>query len=358
MIHIIVSLIILMLTPLPSMAQGMDWYFSDGAAIRYTATTEQSGLASEWALSTQKLPGMERVIHYRNGRPVTSWLRSLDSSGALSREAIEEDGRIIEERLFNTGQQLNLERFFLSDGSVEEIRYIYDGSRLVSSTQFKDGVETGSRIYLYFLDGRLAGVREQVANQTLSVGMERPRSGQTSSWTSTPEGLILTSYDNTGRLVRSRKYRGAVLESTEERIWFDGKLLSISSEQHEDGTRVVLSYDEAGRLESKLESKDAELIALHEFGYDQEDRLVFESLETGERLETLEYEYDADGSLLAEIRILNGLLSLSRIYTDPDEMLEEYYDKGKLFARVWYKGGQKVRETIVSDGQTVRDRNF
>ena len=263
-----------------------------------------------------------------------------------------------EERLFNTGQQLNLERFFLSDGSVEEIRYIYDGSRLVSSTQFKDGVETGSKIYLYFLDGRLAGVREQVANQTLSVGMERPRTGQTSSWTSTPEGLILTFYNNTGRLVRSIKYRGAVLVSTEERIWLDGKLMSISTEQHEDGTRVVLSYDEAGRLESKLESKDAEPIALHEFRYDQEDRLVFESLETSERLETLEYEYDADGSLLTESRILNGLLSLSRTYTDPDEMLEEYYDKGKLFARVWYKGGQKVRETIVSDGKTVRDRNF
>lgn len=358
MIQFIATLLVLVLAPLPAIAQGMDWYFSDGAAIRYAATTEQSGLTSEWALSIQKSPGMERIIHYRNGKPITSWLRSLDSAGQPIREAVEEDGRIIEERLFNTGQQLSLERFFLADGSVEEIRYTHDGSRLVSSTRFKDGLETGSRKYLYYPDGRLAGVREQTADKPLHTGMERPRSGQTSSWTSTPDGLILSFYDNSGRLVGSRNYKGAVLVSTEARIWRDGGLISVSTEWHEDGTRVVLGYDEDGRLESRLESKNNVTVAFHEFVYNQDDKLVFESHETKGKLETLEYVYNSDGSLVSETRILDGLLSLSRIYTDPDEMLEEYYDKGKLFARVWYKGGKKVRETIVSDGKTVRDRSF
>jgi antitoxin component YwqK of YwqJK toxin-antitoxin module len=340
------------------MAQGTDWYFSDGAAIRYAATTEQAALASGWALSIQKSPNLERIIHFRDGRPITSWLRSLDSSGRLSREAIEEDGRIVEERLFNTGQQLNLERFFLTDGSVEETTYIHDGSRLVSSTQFKGGISIGSRVYIYYPDGRLAGVREQTGNQGMPTGMERPRTGQTSSWTSTPVGLILSFYDNSGRLALCRTYRGAVLVSTEERVWRDGRLISLSTERHEDSIRIVLSYDEAGRVESSLESRGKEIVAFHEFEYDQDGRLVFESRETPEKLETLAYEYNEDGSLLAETRILNGLLSHARIHTAPDEMLEEYYDKGKLFARVWYRGGQKVRETIISDGKIVRDRSF
>jgi len=201
-------------------------------------------------------------------------------------------------------------------------------------------------------------VREQTAAKLMSTGMERPRSGQTASWVGTPEGLILSVYDNTGRLVQSRNYRGVVLVSTEERIWRDGKLASISTEKHEDGTRLVLSYDEAGRVASRIESKGTEILAFFEFEYDQNDRLVLENRETTGKMETLEYVYDSEGNLLTETITLNGLLSLSRTYTDPDEMLEEYYDKGRLFARVLYKGGRKVKETILSDGKPVRERNF
>jgi YD repeat-containing protein len=340
------------------MAQGTEWYFSDGAAIRYAATSEQVGRASEWALSILKSPGLEHVIHYRDGRPVTTWLRTLDSSGQVSREAVEEDGRILEERLFSPGQQLDLERFFLSNGSIEEIRYVRDGRRIISSTQFKDGSEASTRYYLYYPDGSLAGVREQTTSRLMSTGMERPRSGQTSSWVGTPEGLILSVYDNSGRLVQSRNYKGAVLVSTEERTWRDGKLVSISTEKHEDGTRVVLSYDEAGRVGSRIESRGTEILAFFEFEYDQNDRLVRENRETAGKIETLEYVYNSEGRLLSETIALNGLLTLSRTYSDPDEMIEEYYDKGRMFARVLYKGGRKVKETILSDGKPVRERNF
>lgn len=357
MIHL-VGILVMLMVPRPSLAQEMDWYFSDGAAIRYAATTEQSGLASGFALSIQRLPGMERTIHYKDGNPVSSWLRSMDSSGQLNREAVEENGRIIEERLYGSGQQLNLERFFLSDGSVEETRYIRDGNLLTSSTRFKDGIETGSRIYLYYPDGRLAIVRDRTATEFMPTGMEKPRSGQSTSWTSTPEGLILSMYNDSGRLAKTMNYKGAVLVSTEERTWHDGRLDSLSTVRHADDTRIVLSYDEDGRLESRLESQGKEVGLFHEFFYDQDDRLILESRETLGKLEILEYVYNSDDSLLSETRMVNGLLSLSRTYSDPDEMLEDYYDKGKLFASILYKGGQKVRETIFSDGKLVRERNF
>jgi antitoxin component YwqK of YwqJK toxin-antitoxin module len=352
------ALLFLMLTPGLAVTQEMEWYLSDGAAIQYSTIDEGTGLASEWSLSIQKTPGEERIVHYRHGKPVTTWLRSLDAAGFLDREAVEEDGRIVSERLFDKNQLLNLERLFLSDGSVEETRYVRDGNRLVSSTRFKNGNETASSIYLYYPDGRLAGVREQTEGKTWPTGTERPKSGQTVSWTSGSEGLILSIHDNAGRLTGNRTYDGAVLVSLEERIWVDGRLASISTERLAEGTRLILSYDPAGRLASRLEMKDGESIALYEFEYDQEDRLVAERRETDEGLETIDFIYRPDGTLLSETRHLDGLLSLSRTYSQTDVLFEEYYDKGVLFARIHYKDGRKVRETILSGGKVVRERTF
>ncbi len=354
----LVAILVLLLTPGYAMAQGLEWYLSDGAAIRYAATTEQVGLASEWSLSIQRSPGTEHTVHYRNGKILTAWLRSVDSSGLLLREAVEEDGRIVEERLFGINQLLNLERFFLPDGSVEEIRYVRDNGRLISSTQFRNGEETGLRLYLYYPDGRLAGIRESADGKSWPTGTERPKSGHTVSWTSTPQGLILSIFDKDGRLAGSRTYNGAVLVSMEERIWRYGKLASISTEEPEKGTRLILSYDEAGRLESRLEMKDGETNALYEYGYDQEDRLVSEQRTTPGKLEHHEYVHDSAGALLSETRKLNGLLAFTRTYLELEEVLEEHYDKGVLFARIHYKDGRKVRESILSGGKVVRERTF
>ena len=188
--------------------------------------------------------------------------------------------------------------------------------------------------------------------------MERPKSGITTSWTSSPEGLILSFHDDTGRLAGSRTYRGAVLVSTEDRIWRSGRLHSVSTEWHDDDSREVSSYDETGRLVSSLKTKGKEIIAFNEYSYDQADRLVAETRETPGRLETVEYVYGPDDALKSETILVNGQRTLSRIYTDADEMLEEYFDRGSLFSRVLYKNGKKVRETIFSNGILVRERSF
>jgi antitoxin component YwqK of YwqJK toxin-antitoxin module len=352
------ALLLFLITPGCADAQDLEWYLSDGAAIQYSATDEQSGLAHEWAISIQKTPETERRIHYRNGKPVTILLRSLDSIGLVGREAVEEGGRMVEERLYGTNQLVILERFFLPDGSVEETRYIHDGDRLISSIQFKNGDETGSRFYRYYPDGRLAGVREQMVDKTWLAGTERPKTGQTVSWASKSDGLILSIHDDDGRLVGSRTYNGSVLVSTEDRIWRDGRLVSISSEKPAEGTRLILGYDIAGRLESRLEMKDGKNLALYEFVYDQDNRLVAERRETRVGKETIEFVYGSDGELVSETRHLDGLLALSRTYSGTDELLEEYYDKGVLFARIRYKDGRKVSETILSGGRIVRERTF
>ena len=145
MIHLAVFLILLM-SPDIVLAQEAQWYLSDGAAIRYSATNEQTGRTSDWALSVQQSPGIETAIHYKNGSPIKSWLRYKDSSGMLIKEAVEEDSRIIEERLFGPDGLPKLERFFLSDGEVEETHYIREHGRLVSSTRFLNGEEVGSLV--------------------------------------------------------------------------------------------------------------------------------------------------------------------------------------------------------------------
>ncbi|OHD75647.1 MAG: hypothetical protein A3J97_16085 [Spirochaetes bacterium RIFOXYC1_FULL_54_7] len=352
------AILCLLMTPGYAVAQDVEWYLSDGAAIQYSATSEQSGLASEWSLSIQKSSGTERVVHFRNGKPVTTWQRSLDATGLINREAVEEDSRIVEERLFGTNQILNLERFFLPDGSVKETRYVRDGDRLISSTQFKNGEETGSRVYLYYPDGRLAAVRERTADKIRPTGTERPKSGQTISWTWGSAGLILSIFDNEGRLTGSRTYDGAVLVSMEERIWRDGRLASISTEEPEKGTRLILGYNETGSLESRLEIKNGQSVALYEYAYDNDNRLVAERRETSDGQEIIDFVYGSDGALISEARQLNGLLALTKTYSGQDEMLEEYYDKGVLFARIFYKEGRKVRESILSGGKVVRERTF
>jgi YD repeat-containing protein len=104
--------------------------------------------------------------------------------------------------------------------------------------------------------------------------------------------------------------------------------------------------------------QDGESLALVEFVYDQDDRLITERRETKEGQETIDLVYDPDGALLSETRQMDGLLILVKTYSENDEILEEYYDKGVLFSRIYYKDGRKVRETILSAGKVVRERTF
>lgn len=249
-------------------------------------------------------------------------------------------------------------------GALEEVRlFSYRGSALQSlSLYLGDGPPLVFR-YIYGPDGRLLSLRAEAGELAGS-------SPSGNAWYSYADGrgrlLVYSSYGSDGKLLARLSYRAddsgsaaPALELEELYAYEDGRPVSLTVRDIAAQTERVLNYDESGRPWREKLSLDGKEISWTERLWDGQGRLSSESLWTlagGD--ETVAYEYGESGELSAERRSKGGLPVLVRLYEADGVVVEELYDKGLLFARVWKKDGRAFKEQIVRDGAVLRERTL
>jgi hypothetical protein len=82
-----------------------------------------------------------------------------------------------------------------------------------------------------------------------------------------------------------------------------------------------------------------------------------ESLIGGKRSAS-EYDYDDQGILATEKRLLERGQRVVIRHVSKTEMVEETYSDDVLFARVSFKDGRRVKEELFKSGVIVRTRSF
>lgn len=332
------------------------WYTSDPAGLALDSIPDPASY--EYALHVKKQDGIFRSELFRNGNVIKTWLRTYGASGLLSREAMEQDGILKEEYLYDAQGRPGTERIFLDNGDIEEAAYEYASGRLVSKTTSLGGAIISKRTYLYAPDGRLALAREASGNES---GTSAARSGGSSSWRIGETGLELRTYDATGRLVLISVYKGAEKLSHEVRSWKDGALERVTVETtggSTTSTEYILSGPARGEIMAILITKGDKPVSAERRAYDEEGRLASVDTSMRGRATVVVYGYVADGALATTTTSIDGALVSVVRHETPAVRVEELYDSGAVFARVRYEDGRRVLEEMLRDGVVIRTRRF
>jgi YD repeat-containing protein len=212
---------------------------------------------------------------------------------------------------------------------------------------------------LYSSDGRL--LRFESPDGSSASG-ELRAGADSIMWTQEGGRLTLRYYNAEGRLVRVERFEERELSFKETRSWAGSMVQGITREDLRKKTLVRQRYNEEGLLTLE-EAYDGERLRYTESrGYDDEGRLL--SIAREENLAgrvtafLIERAYAEDGRLAAERRYKDALPELFTLWSAAGEFVEEHYDKGLLFARVYYRADKKYREEIIQGGIVVRERVF
>jgi len=332
------------------------WYSSDPAGLVLESIPDSEG--QEYALRVRNQDGKVRSELFRNGEEVKAWIRTYGPNGFLSREALEQDGLLKEEFLYDVQGRPSLERIFLGNGDIEETVYEYVSGRLVSRTTMLGGTNLSKRTYLYAPDGRLALAKEESGSAS---GTSAARSGGSSSWRIGEAGLELRTYNADGRLVAISAYKGADRLSYEERFWQGGLLERVvveASNGSTTSTEYILSGSATGEIEKITITSGEKIVSTELRSYDEKSRLASLATSLRGRESVVSYEYDDEDALVVMKTLTGGVLVSVVRYEASAIRVEELYDAGVVFARVRYEDGRRVLEEMLRDEIVIRTRRF
>jgi hypothetical protein len=280
--------------------------------------------------------------------------RAYRESELEQRRRYDRRNHLIEEELYSDG------------GLTQRTLYYYNRDVLErTETLAADGSLLYRDYYRLSPDGQLRRVtREEVDRQAEQrLGLGDGARGVTEERYGNDRERRINRYDRSGRLVE-REYwsEGDLLER--ERIQYrDEKDTRLSSQLEEIslGRTTHSSYDAEGRIILVEVTEGGEDIERIVHLRDPQGRIVETTKRGRKGIENWLFEYGQEEELLREEYRVRGSLERITLYsTEGEEQLrvEELYRKGRLFMKVHYRAGEKVKEEFLRDGEIVRVREY
>ena len=218
-----------------------------------------------------------------------------------------------------------------------------EGIEVRRETYIRDSAGDIAQIVLRWADGRV---------ERLGVSGDR-------EWIVDPDGTGLYRVYNSDGTLKKEEYRDG--DRILRRVTYQypsgsSRASSVLDENVRDGTEERKDYGEDGLLirELRIAADGAEETV--SYAYDAEKRVIEIRTATNRKETRTRFMYGEDGTETEERFDSTGALVVRRIRRADDEIVEEQYDAGGLFARVYYKEGRKVREEILEDGNIKRVR--
>jgi hypothetical protein len=332
------------------------WYLSDPAGLALESIPDPAGY--EYSLRVRKQDAAVSSELFHDGKTVKTWIRTYGANGFLSREAMETDGLLKEEFMYDAQGHPSMERIFLENGAIEETAYEYASGQLVSRTTTAGGATVSKRTYLYAPDGRLALAREESGSES---GTSAARSGASSSWRIGATGLELRTYDATGRLVLISIYDGADRLSQEDHVWKEGTLERVTvvlAGGTTTSTEYVVSGPARGNISAIRVTNSDESVSTEQRTYNGKGQLASVETYLRDRESVVTYGYGDDDVLASTTTSVEGVLVSVVRHEASTVRVEELYDSGAMFARVRYEDGRRVLEEMLRDGVVTRTRRF
>jgi len=125
------------------------------------------------------------------------------------------------------------------------------------------------------------------------------------------------------------------------------------------GEKVVeASYDAAGRQVAETTTVAGAVTERIQWTRDDAGRVLVKHRTGTGGTEEVRTTWAADGTLEREEHFFRGARVKNVIRPAGDERIEELFEEGELFLRVYYRGDTRVREEVILDGVVVRERTY
>lgn len=270
-------------------------------------------------------------------------------------------GELLQEELFAGGEPAGRSLYEYASGRLARVRVFAADGTLVSTVEYATSPSGRLREVRWWTaaDGSRR-TESQAAGGTgyaaggAAIAEERTRDGD--RWRT-------TRYDEAGR-VAERLQGGPTGVESRERLAYAGAARTPASSWTEwpaERKVVEVSYDASGAEVARVTSVDGTVTERIAWTRDGSGRaLVMRRTGTGGSVE-VRFTWAADGTLEREEHFARGVRVKNVLYPAAGEeprRIEELFDEGVLFLRVHYRGEDRVREEVIVDGRTVRERTF
>lgn len=366
------------------------WYFSsDEAGFQ---GEELHGLqARGYTLGVEASPASTLRILYRDGKELRRTLRSASADG--SRESVMEEGRLLEERIYDRAGNL-VEEFLYerlpsdagkaasaaaSTGAasgaqslpdlVSHLVYAYLSGRLASVESFDASSRSQGKLeYRYDPSGRLLEMIASGSFGTSAAGVAPGAALPAASWFAVPlsgtvepakDALEITRYDVAGRPAERASYEGGACVRAEVLIYDATGKLALSR-TFETATRTMseTTYDPRGLVVLVVTTVDGVEKSRESYAYDDSSRLVERSLVGSASSRRTNYDYDGRGEISRETVHIDGVIVSVTANMADGTIVKELYDKGVLFLRAYYSDGRLRKEEFIENGAVARTREY
>ncbi len=342
----------------------------DTPAIRYYISNEL-GMALEeigwyrreefpYILVVRKEASRETRTLLYEGQELRRWEYEADEQRIYR-------GSELEQRLrYDSQNRLMEDQSYIGGLLSRRTVYFYNRDVLERTETFDpDGLLLYRDFYKLSPDGQLRRVTrddpQQQQAQRLALGDGARGAGEERYGDSREQRI--NRYDRQGRLVEREHWYGGQLMEREHFEYRGGEDILESSRLEEFSLERTTrrSYDDEGRV-VRIEVTDGDgRIERTVHVRDGQGRIV-ETTRRGPRgIENWLFEYGPGEDPVREEYRVRGSLERITLYSAEGEerfRVEELYREGRLFMRVHYRSGQKVKEEVLRNGEVVRVREY
>lgn len=343
-----------------------EWWKSDeaGFPVERLGAAPANPPADYWWFEEDSADGVTEKNLYQGSQEKK---KILDSAAPTPRHRIErtwQGSNLVDEAEYGSGGEMLRESAYSADtpgGLLWTESYEYTKGKLTRVSRVDaEGKETGSRSYRYDPEGRLLSVELDGYYGQVDVGTLGHGGLPQAFWQDAPDGTMrIEMFDRLGNVASVSFVKGAKAYAV-QRFAYDkaGRLLSDSLSNTDEGTSVLSTYGNDGRLAARVMKKGDATIESREYQWDKAGNLIVETRSLPLPIVRIDRSWDEKGKLLREERRENGELLLVVNYEPNSVRVEETWAHGQLVVKTRFENGIKVLEEFFKDGVVVRTRNY
>ncbi len=360
------------------------YYRSNGAAMLLEEISIEEREQHKYYL-TQARPKSELELRtlYREGDPILTRRLSY-RDGAVQWEEDLDGEVVLSRREFSDGRRLQAEERFEEGELALRLEYSYREHRIERISAFdREGALLYCDHYSYRSDGRLRRiVRSCPPRDSGSDESGGRASGGNDSGEEAPgfyaefrfvEGMLRSewheyeghtaavSYDRVGRLAQLETWLGDSYKRVQDYQYqtaepgstIEFERIRVPQQEWEELRR----FDDEGMLSGRVVQHEGQIVERGEYEY-AEGLLIEERRYRQDKVQTVRYDYDEDGSLREEAWVRNGEPERLRQYHADRRVIELRYRDGRPVLRIEYRDDERLREEVIRDGEVVRVREY
>ena len=349
----------------PQLGGSQTLYQSNAIGVRIRPLPADASVYSyPYVLSVSGSAPTENETLYSRGRVVRRITRNTQRGGNV--ETTTKDSVLISEVSYDGNGRSTQEKWYNERGGlIETLQHAYGaGYKTIVSTD-SAGAQRYSELHTYDLEGKINSVIRTYPNQRQEATFfDFINELLLREIHISPPTRYVIRYDQLGRAVERFRAIDGELQTAEFLVYGEGA--SNNPPRTPASSRVVKydtntvenrTYDRSGREITLEVVRDEAIVERGRFEYANQQLSKSVVYTTGSST-VREKSFGEERDPIEERWIDSGELVRRIVFTGENSSYEERYSNNTLFARIYYRGQNRIKEEFIRDGKVIRTREY